>query len=161
MSNYGYMRGVEPKWLSRFLGHKYQTITVATLLLTIPAYTGRALDLFISCGALVGLLLSPDLDLSYSRLGLFGRLSLADEYTQLVRHRSSISHAPLIGTAGRVFIVILPVVVIIYLMSGFRLGLPIVLSVVYRMFVGLAWADTWHWALDWISSNVVTKTRKG
>ena len=153
MSNYSCMTGVEPKWLSKFLGHRDQTIMIGVLLMTIPLFTGRILDLLFACGAFVGLVLSPDLDLSYNRLGLFGIISFAHVYTKLVPHRTSISHTPLLGTFVRAIVVLVPFGIIICLMTGLTPGF----GVVVRLFIGLAWADAWHWVLDWVSSNMVVK----
>lgn len=166
MPNYGYAKGVRPLWLSRFLGHKWQTICVAIALCAIPIYTCKWQHLSGAAGALLGLLMSPDLDLSWSRLGWFGKLSLADEYTALVPHRAKISHTVLLGTLVRAPVVFLPIVVCVAapVVAIIRKRLGIDIRVPWLMlaqaFVGLAMADAWHIACDKIEGSLKMKRRR-
>lgn len=165
MPNYGYVKNVRPLWLSRFLGHKWQTISVSVVLAVIPVYTQNWQDLAISAGALLGLMIGPDLDLSYSRLGWFGKLSLADEYTTLVPHRAKISHTPFLGTLVRAPVVFLPLILFLVLpimaIANGKLGTSLAIPwlVLLKVFSGLCVADTWHIACDWIEGTLKFKRR--
>ena len=160
--NYGYCKNVQPLWLSRFLGHKWQTIIVALVLLVVPLYTGNPRDLAFSAGALLGLKVSPDLDLSWTRLGLFGKLSLADEYTKLIAHRARISHSLFLGTVVRVLVVFVPVVLFLVLpamavVSRYGLLLRMPWLDMVKVFSGLVWADNWHVVCDWLEGKLKMK----
>jgi len=153
LPSYTCLPNVRPRWLSRFLGHKNQTIAISILLAVLAVATFTWANLFMAAGALIGLVLSPDLDLSWSRLGLFGKISLADEYTKLFKHRK-ISHVPVIGTLTRapVFGIF---VAIFFLVTGFKVPWRALWLIFWGMVVG----DTWHIALDHIGSNMFTRAR--
>jgi len=153
LPSYSCLPNVRPKWLSKFLGHKWQTVTVSAILLVLAVVTVDWADLFIGCGALIGLFMSPDLDLSWSRMGVLGRIGLADEYTKLFKHRK-LSHVPVLGTLTRV-----PVVGIFIAIFFLVSGLEFPLWIFWRLFWGLVVSDAWHTLLDQLSSHVFSHTR--
>lgn len=155
MPSFKCLPGIRPIWLSRFLGHKNQTIAISVLCLAGALASWNWKNLFLVAGCLFGLWLSPDLDLSWTRLGLFGKLGFADEYTQLVKHRAKISHTPVIGTAVRVLVVLVPFGLIVFGVTGWVVSW----GIVFRAFWGLVIADTWHIVMDQLSSHVFPNTR--
>jgi uncharacterized metal-binding protein len=124
----------------------------------------------LACGAgcLAGIALTPDLDqegLSSSEywiikwtLGLgFLWMMLWYPYARLCKHRSIISHFPLIGTAGRVaYLLILPLLAVYFL--GWQPPripqAPLMLAL-----GGLAASDILHWAMDTRSGDRSSRRR--
>ena len=127
----------------------------ATGLVAVPnaaAFTG---------GCLAGVLLSPDLDLlegsrsdrvARHLFGFAGRVwrLLWLPYALIIgRHRSSLSHAPLIGTAGRLLYLAV-FVVPIYLLLRPYVHIPHILPAAFWLFAlaGLATSDALHGIMD-------------
>ena len=153
MPSYANLPGVRPKWLSKFLGHKNQTIAISAILLAVPLLTMDWRDLGFAAGSLVGLWMSPDLDLSWTRLGLLGKLGLADEYTKLFKHRKW-SHVPVWGTLTR-----LPVLGIFVLVIWVLLGVPFPWGIGFKVVWGLVVSDWWHVVLDNAISKLFVRRR--
>lgn len=105
----------------------------------------------IGAGCLLGIILSPDLDqptlthgewLVIKRVPIFGWLWVAYWSMLYARipHRHWLSHAPIIGTAGRLVYLLLPLLVL-----GVRL--PVNAWTLGGVF-GLCASDVLHWIMD-------------
>lgn len=118
-------------------------------------------------GSLLGVIMTPDLDVNRK-----GRISVNtygeqvlwrmnrplgrayqlywEPYARIVRHRSIISHLPILGTGIRLAYLLWPVFLVVwYLVSRFGWEMPGYLPVWFRSAIfGLAVADFFHWALD-------------
>jgi len=117
-----------------------------------------ALGAFLVCvGCLSGVVLSPDLDqetVTRSEWWVIRHTLGAGWlwvwywwlYARIVPHRGWASHAPIIGTIGRVSYISLPVLVAIwYFQPNFQ---PEDFAFLIPMFVGLVVADLLHWLMD-------------
>jgi len=126
-------------------GHRNQTIALSAALLAMPVLTGDAKDLLLAPSCLLGLWLSPDLDLIDPR-GLPGKflklLNVADDYKEFIPHRHIISHTPVLGTAIRLLF-LLPLVGLLWMVGG---GPP--MWAMARVFIGLSLADSLHMFSD-------------
>lgn len=117
---------------------------LAVAALTLPLYTALTLGeaAQVSAGCALGVIVSPDLDMvnPLKRVPVIGWLWGAwwFVYRWAIPHRSKFSHAPLVGTLGRV-VWLLPLWVAWWLVTGLGAGWII---------VGLAVADFGHIALD-------------
>ena len=117
-------------------------------------------------GCLTGLVIDPDLDIEnitrsewqvIKRFWIFGMLWVAFwyPYARAIPHRSPLSHWPLLGTAGRVFYLLLWVKLL-----GVILGVPVPIQLIVTnslfmiWFYGLAVADTAHFIMDVVSSKI-------
>ena len=129
----------------RLFGHKNQTIALSAALLAMPVLTGDARDLLLAPSCLLGLWLSPDLDLIDPR-GLPGKflemLGVVDDYKDFIPHRHKLSHTPVLGTAIRLLF-LLPLAGLLWMVGS---SLP--LWAMARVFVGLSLADSLHVATD-------------
>lgn len=126
--------------------HDRATLAIAAALGTVAVTT--PVPMAIAVGSLAGLLLSPDLDLSKCnarrRWGALG--IIWEPYAAMLPHRSQASHAPIIGTLGR----------LAYLAAiGLPLPLLFPVTVPWHLWPTLAWfavglaiADIGHWLLD-------------
>jgi len=147
----------------------------ATMLLVIPAgllaasvLDGDAVSNVIAgaVGCLTGRIIEPDLDVDgitqsewkmIKRFWIFGMLwvTLWYPYAWAIPHRSPFSHFPLLGTAGRVFYLM---VVVTAVSAVLRAPVPILDIVAhplfYPWFVGLALADTAHFLMDVVPSRL-------
>ena len=114
-----------------------------------------ALGMLALCQGVVGLILSPDLDQTtitasewymVRRLGPLAGLWIAYfwPYAVLIKHRSALSHWPVLGTVGRLaYLLWGPVWVII------RKGLTVPpWALALGMFCGLAVSDAAHYVMD-------------
>jgi len=112
----------------------------------------------IGCG-LLGQALSPDLDqqdltrsdwLVLRRLGPLGGLWLAlwFLYAWLIPHRHWASHAPVIGTVGRVlYMALLPALFVWW--KQYTLSFPpLFVQFLFGLFLGLCVSDIAHWIAD-------------
>lgn len=133
----------------------------------IPAVT-LEFTVGISIGAIAGILINPDLDLAertygkgivYRSNGLVGAAwaLLWWPYSQVVSHRSILSHGPIIGTIIRLgYMVSVPLLVWTLLAGAFHWpAAPAIQLVVWWMLhqgrwcvIGLAMSDAAHWAMD-------------
>lgn len=142
-------------------------ITPPVGLITL-AIAGPVYALLATCGCLLGILLSPDLDqptYTYSEylmlrfnklLGTLWVLFWAP-YAKAVPHRSRLSHWPILGTLGRVLYLGIPL-----LLLDVVLPLTIVPAWghIFAAVIGLAVSDTAHWATDVISTRYKRTQRK-
>jgi uncharacterized metal-binding protein len=133
----------------------------------LPAVTIET-AMAISIGSLAGILISPDLDLEertygkgilWRSNGLVGAAwaALWWPYSQIVQHRSILSHGPIIGTLLRLaYLVTVPLLAWAILSAAFHWPAapapePILWWLQHpgRWFVlGLALSDAAHWAMD-------------
>jgi uncharacterized metal-binding protein len=147
----------------------------ATLALTIPAgmlaasvLTGSATNNMIAgcVGCLSGLIIEPDLDVDgvtksewemIKKFWILGMVwvTLWYPYAWLIPHRSPLSHFPLIGTAGRVFYLM---IVITAVTALFHIRWSVMDAVNHPAFtpwfVGLVVTDTAHYVMDLFSTKV-------
>lgn len=108
----------------------------------------------LASGCAAGILISPDLDVdgwSYSERVLgrfFGSIWLIIwyPYAKIIPHRNPLSHAPLIGTAGRV-LYLGAIVYLFQLLIEFSLP-PSANFYIPLAIVGLSISDTLHWMAD-------------
>jgi uncharacterized metal-binding protein len=137
----------------------------ASAVLSVPlsgfifgATANSSLAMAIGGGCLAGILLTPDLDqetissseyslIKYT-LGLgFLWAMLWYPYARLCRHRSPLSHWPVLGTAGRLLYICLPLAAYQYF-TGWQMPkqwLPLLPFAV----AGLALSDALHFVFDW------------
>ena len=124
------------------LGHRNQTIALSIALLAMPVLTGDARGLLLAPSCLLGLWLSPDLDLVDPRgpVGFFLThiIGVADDYKDFIPHRHKLSHTPVLGTAIRLLF-LLPLVGLLWM-----IGIGPTLWAVARVFIGLSLADALH-----------------
>lgn len=132
----------------------------------LPAITLEA-AMGISFGCLAGILISPDLDLEdltlsksimYRSNGLVGVIwaALWWPYSQLVKHRSILSHGPIIGTLLRLAYLVGTTLLVWTLLAGlFNWPQPNVHTMIWWIeypgrwcVIGLALSDAAHWAMD-------------
>lgn len=124
--------------------HNRACAILAVAALALPLYTpltpGEAAQ--VSAGCALGVIVSPDLDLvnPLRRVPVIGWLWGAywAMYRVAIPHRSKFSHAPLVGTLGRV-LWLLPLWVALWALTGLGPGWII---------AGLAGVDVIHLALD-------------
>jgi len=139
-----------------------------------------------AAGALVGIMLTPDLDVDNGyigntiierRLGIFGKFvskiwdGLWYFYRKSLKHGSELSHFPIISTLFRlgylyVFLIIIPYTI-------FWLAIPgawsmeselhwwnVQLAIYYRLILGLMGSDLIHWALDILTTEHAKQKKK-
>lgn len=118
-------------------------------------------------GALVGIVLSPDLDVDDGFIGMYylRRIfpplgwvwrALWFPYAKVVGHRSLASHLPLVGTLGRV------IYLYIFIVAGcliLHLAPPIPRPHFWSAFAGLASVDALHAVADALVSEFKEKSR--
>ena len=140
---------------------------------TILGFTGdNLLALSGATGCVLGILLTPDLDqktLSSSEnslvrytLGLgFLWVMLWYPYASLIPHRSPLSHAPLIGTFGRLLYLAMILAIPAYFL-GWNFGQipPEIWQIVFYGVAGLAVSDFGHFVFDVTWSRIRPKRRK-
>ena len=147
-------------------GHRNQTIALSTVLLIMPVLTGDVRDLLLAPSCLLGLWLSPDLDLVDPRgpIGFFLTriISVSDDYKDFIPHRHKLSHTPVLGTAIRLLF-LLPLVGLLWM-----IGIGPTLWAIARIFIGLSLADalhvfsdrTWTWWKRKTRALRTTRTRR-
>ena len=136
-------------------GKTHAVLTVATsslLFITATNYLHAPLDvsLILTSGALSGLALTPDLDQAESRHGFWHLLWWP--YGKLFKHRSTLSHFPIISTIVRLI---------------YAFGLPLFLlwwnypienwshwNYIFYAILGLMAADTTHFLADIITTKI-------
>lgn len=112
----------------------------------------------VSAGTAMGTLIHPDWDYAEAR-GVVAELGplkyLIKPYGLLVPHRHWISHLPVVGTIGRLLYIMLPLFIVGF---SFSSGNPVVKILrnhyFWYGFLGLALADTIHFALDMAQTGV-------
>lgn len=136
--------------------HSLVTATLAALVPPLAMWSGESLDraACLGAGALAGLLLTPDLDVQRgckshafaNRLGI-GPLWRVYwwPYGKLASHRG-LSHAPLLGTAGRVLYFPWPWLILWWL------GMPT--DLLLCLLGGLCLADIGHFILDLLDAQL-------
>lgn len=112
-----------------------------------------------ACGAFAGLVVEPDLDQDYQAAPLGTMRQTGGDvlarvwqlywtpYARLIPHRSIWSHAPVVGTLGRVFYLV-PLYSIPLMVWSHFFGFPA--PQIFAFFVGLAWTDALHFVMDFI-----------
>jgi uncharacterized metal-binding protein len=126
------------------------TISVGAVAFTTGLPADKALAL--TLGVALGFLVNPDLDVESGSIafhnarrtagGPFGLLwrALWWPYAKVTPHRSFWSHAPIVGTLGRV--------TYLGLLTGLFIPWGAVLPWLVPAFLGLALSDMVHWMLD-------------
>ncbi len=121
-------------------------------------------SLYFGLGVAATIWVNPDLDI-HNHLGWVGELIGFDVYRDIVPHRAGLrgqafrearklilaSHIPLVGTAGRFAIAILPVMCVLALVSSLERVSLIAIGLVY---LGMAWSDLWHIVADVLTSGL-------
>ncbi len=139
--------------------HSAATIATASAFLTYGS-AGAGWAAYAAFGAFIGLVVEPDLDQDFQAapLGVIretGGDGLAkiwqlywSPYARLLPHRSFWSHAPVVGTLGRILYLVPLWGPVILLWTKF-FGLPT--AQLFAIVVGLAWTDTLHYVMDfWV-----------
>jgi len=137
---------------------KFLALPVAVASFAVVDDPVLALGAVLGCG-IVGQVLSPDLDQSdltrsdwlvLKRAGVFGGLWLAwlYPYAVAIPHRHPLSHAPVVGTVGRVLYVTLPFLVGARLLDWSPVIPAVVVRLLVGVFFGLLISDVAHWAMD-------------
>jgi len=139
----------------------------ASLVLALPcgvaAYAvteNVAVSVGATVGCLAGTLLTPDLDVDgitssewwlVKKLGPLGFLWMAAwwPYAKIIPHRHWLSHAPIVGTIGRLAYVLLPVVLLCVALGVELPEIPLVAwHAIAGAVRGLMVSDTAHWLMD-------------
>lgn len=134
--------------------HALATLVGAASLPLLLTYKGVEVKeaVAVGVGYLVSLLINPDADLNrrfpYRNPGRWPFWIVMFPYSRLLKHRSFLSHFPLIGTALRTLYVMVPVYVVMRLM-GLEVSGPFL-----WVFIGLAISDTIHFVMDVISTSL-------
>lgn len=143
---------------SAFLSYYAAGVVVDPTALTVVSHNPWAI--YAAFGAFLGLVVEPDLDQDYQaaplgviretggdRLATLWRVFWS-AYAKFLPHRSFWSHAPVVGTLGRIAYLVPawgPVVFLWSHLFGFPTGKLIAIA------LGLAWADALHYVMDfWI-----------
>lgn len=130
---------------------KVSAYAAATVFVAGTAMGNAYSSAIIALGCLAGTVLTPDLDLPR---GPFLWRLIWWPYQMALEHRSEFSHAPVLGTLGRVAYIIVPTA-IVATVAGLRItddSLPIM----GQLFAGLCLSDALHAIMD-----ALPKRRKG
>jgi uncharacterized metal-binding protein len=142
--------------------HNTATIFVAiSLPFVIKSYNiGMVNQIALSTGALAGVILSPDLDLSenkrfFGQRGIFGLFYFLWRvywypYGKLLHHRGVLSHFPIIGTSLRLLYVGWPFLLIWLYFGNIQLDL----GPLKWVFFGLCVVDTVHALMDVVTTTI-------
>lgn len=140
---------------SVFLQHFVAGVVVTAT--SISEYNDWAF--WMACGAFTGLIVEPDLDQDYQAAPLgtirqTGGDGMArvwqlywTPYARLIPHRSWLSHAPIIGTVGRI-LYLAPIYAIPLLIWTYFFGFPTAPFIGWAL--GLAWVDLLHFVMDFL-----------
>lgn len=141
------------------------TTTAPAVGVAVYAYTGEgSLAFWASAGCLLGIFLTPDLDIDGVTLGEwwiiratfglgFAWLAIWGPYAMLIRHRSPLSHWPILSTGLRLIYLYVALWLLDQL-NCFSFSLPS-MQVLWQsttirvMIVGLVASDIGHWIFDW------------
>lgn len=126
-------------------------------------------------GALVGILLTPDLDVDNGYIGnqiIRDRVGwIADKiwdglwyfYRKSIKHGSELSHLPILSTIGRLaylylFVLVIPYAIFELVFHWWSMGSELYwwnhqLVEHYRIIIGLMGSDLIHWALDILTTE--------
>lgn len=153
--------------------HTKTTMITALLAGTASSFLGADMGYSIigTFGIMLGVILSPDLDLSdtgfhglYILRVLFGEYfsrvfqAYWTPYSMIVRHRSWISHAPIISTAIRLMYLFAPLVIVLIIL-GYRINEDSIISLIV-LFSGIALSDCMHIAMDVLSTGIKNAIRR-
>lgn len=138
--------------------HTKTSVIISACLFVLLVNYGLMYSVLVCTGVLVGVFLTPDLDVDAGYIGNFylrKHVGLwADKlwglywhlYSKAVPHRSNISHAPFLGTAIR-YIYFSPIIVI--LLSAAKIIFSyFAWRELFLIFIGNCIADSAHWVLD-------------
>jgi uncharacterized metal-binding protein len=143
--------------------HRWITLGVSGACLGTVLFAGPAVALPMTAGCLAGIWIEPDLDVEeltrseYSLINSPAPISWLGwlwvlfwwPYGKLIRHRSPLSHWPVLGTALRLLYLSIPLL----LFSAFTGGMPLLLlspllPFAPFLFAGLVLSDLAHWMAD-------------
>ena len=145
-------------------GRVHATASICTAILSFVILSCNGIASFVYClditlGALLGVLVSPDLDLmengNYSMVILRKHSDFLASLWRLfwlpygkLSHHRGMSHWPIIGTLIRAVYIIIPIIIIAIIII--QLGLPISWNMAWfvPLFIGLMLADFVHIVLD-------------
>lgn len=142
--------------------HKRVTVPVALISgVTVGVLAGTQAGLLTAAGGLATIAIHPDLDLvdsSWRRKIARPRPSIIWwafwlPYARSVRHRSPLSHWPIMGTLFRVLYMLFPLL-LGFLAAFVYNGVPLspigefVAPIVAPLFLGMAISDAMHWFMD-------------
>lgn len=126
-------------------------VAVMALAATVDATSSQVVS--VGAGALLGLLIHPDLDQAESRRDLWSMVWYP--YGLVVKHRSWVSHAPLISTVIRIGYIISIIYVAWWLLVPRFPWLSNIPNWEYEwILAGLAMADFVHIVLDVVVSGI-------
>ena len=143
--------------------HDTSCLALSALLATAGLVTFRSPFISMAVGAAAGVFVHPDWDYAEIR-GVVADLGplkyLVKPYGWAVPHRHWFSHAPLVGTAGRLVYIFLPLLLLAQLpvVAGMLSFNPVWALLRTPQFwwgaLGLALADTLHFAMDMAVTGV-------
>ena len=138
--------------------HRSASLGLAVAILLVPDFQWN--HLYFSLGVLLGIWLSPDLDVDggYIGLSLFGQFNLLRIfwrfywwlYAKLIPHRSPLSHFPLLSTAIRL-VSLFWIPLLIRLVYGY--GFPQLSSSFWIIFLGVIASDLLHAVMDFYNPD--------
>lgn len=147
--------------MSSYIGHGRMTVilTVPTAVVVFGVTQDLELAFAAGLGVLTGLIIDPDLDLTQptgsrirvevasSLLGFFWR-AFWWPYGRAIRHRSVVSHFPIIGTLGRVFYLLSPIMLVSFVLQSNLILMLFQASGFWLFVIGLGVSDMGHWLAD-------------
>jgi len=133
--------------------HSYSTSVLAGIILSNSFLLHEFDYVIMSIGCFVGILLSPDLDVDNGNISnyLLRRIWKPIEklwfiywfpYRKLLKHRSFLSHFPVISTFGRIVYISIPIVIL-----SFYIDINIHYWNLWFVF-GLMFSDLLHYLMD-------------
>jgi uncharacterized metal-binding protein len=131
--------------------HRFATLTAAPLVALAAGYASGDLGTAIAAGAgcYAGLFIHPDWDIDHAA-PLWRK-----PYAKLLKHRSWLSHGPVVGTLGRLSYLMLPWLLVELAMLWVGRSEPLFyltwrqLALVLAGVAGLMVSDALHWCMDW------------
>ena len=128
-------------------GHDTITLIATAAILVGSSYVGISAKQAsqIAAGCLAGVSIHPDLDQQEKASMKKPWRMLWWPYGKIIPHRHPLSHAPILGTLGRVFYLGL----LLYLLLAFaNIKIEIDQQLITNIVIGLAIADTGHFLAD-------------
>ena len=142
--------------------HTKHTIVASVIILCWAPIDVRT-SILASIGCLSGVLLSPDLDVDNGNISMYFLRRVHPllswtwkkywlPYARLIKHRSRISHLPILSTAIRLLYIVPAIYFVIFISSELGLKFSTNLDIISLLsfFLGLAVSDSIHWLADQI-----------
>jgi len=168
--------------MSKGIVHTKASLILAGGFLVGTAFTLDPHNLQYVAGALISVILNPDLDVDHGQTDGFKVVKHAGSvvstgwryawymYRHSLRHGGELSHFPVVGTLGRILYLYLSVIVVPYLVLAPVLHLDFWgeitwwlwwIVVHYKVTLALAGSDFIHWSLDVLTTEHRKRVKNG